>query len=262
MLIRDSSERKLLWVLVEDISERKKIERMKSEFVSTVSHELRTPLTSIAGAIGLLAGGAAGALPPKAQDMMAIAERNAQQLATLINDLLDIEKLVAGKLSLDMLEQRLQPMLEHAVSTNQAYGAQRNIDIHLAPNTPETTVFVDSQRLLQALNNLISNAIKFSPDRGRVELSARQQISEGKPTVTIAVQDCGQGVPEAFRDQVFQRFAQADSSDTRSQGGTGLGLAITRELITVMAGEVGFESPPGQGATFWIRLPIASNDNP
>lgn len=262
MLIRDSSERKLLWVLMEDISERKKIERMKNQFVSTVSHELRTPLTSITGAIGLLAGGAAGTLPPKAQDMMAIAERNARQLATLINDLLDIEKLVAGKLDINLKRQPLQPLLEQAVTINQSYGAQREITIDLAPDIPETEVFVDSQRLLQALNNLISNAVKFSPDSGRVNLSARQQVFEGKPTVIIAIQDSGQGVPEAFRDQIFQRFAQADSSDTRSQGGTGLGLAITRELVTVMGGEVGFESLPGQGATFWIRLPMANSDTP
>jgi PAS domain S-box-containing protein len=262
MLIRDSSERKLLWVLMEDISERKKIEQMKNQFVSTVSHELRTPLTSITGAIGLLAGGAAGTLPPKAQNMMAIAERNARQLATLINDLLDIEKLVAGKLDITLKGQPLQPLLEQAVTVNQSYGAQREITIDLAPDIPETEVFVDGQRLLQALNNLISNAIKFSPDSGRVNLSARQQISEGKPTVTIDIEDNGQGVPEAFRDQIFQRFAQADSSDTRSQGGTGLGLAITRELVTVMGGEVGFESLPGRGATFWIRLPMANSDTP
>jgi len=261
MLRRSSSERKLLWVLVEDISERKKIERMKSQFVSTVSHELRTPLTSIIGAIGLLAGGTAGDLTPKARDMMAIAERNARQLATLINDLLDIEKLVAGKLDIILKRQPLQPLLEQAVTVNQCYGVQREITIDLAPDLPEAEVLVDGQRLLQALNNLISNAIKFSPDRGRIHLSAWHDVSDGKPTVTIAVRDNGQGVPEAFRDQIFQRFAQADSSDTRSQGGTGLGLAITRELVSVMAGCIGFESLPGQGATFWIRLPLANSDS-
>ncbi|MDO6441542.1 ATP-binding protein [Marinobacter sp. 2_MG-2023] len=260
MLIRDSSGNKLLWVLMEDISERKKIERMKNRFVATVSHELRTPLTSITGAVGLLAGGAAGALPAKAQSMMEIAKRNAQQLATLINDLLDIEKLVAGKLDIHLEQQPLQPLLEQAVSTNQPYGAQRKVTIDPAPNIPGTDVYVDHQRLLQALNNLISNAIKFSPDNGRVQLSARHELSEGNPTVVIGVKDSGQGVPAAFRDQIFQRFAQADSSDTRSKGGTGLGLAITRELITVMGGEVGFESIPGQGATFWIRLPVTNTD--
>ncbi|MBL1274388.1 MAG: PAS domain S-box protein [Oceanospirillales bacterium] len=262
MLIRDSSERKLLWVLMEDISERKKIERMKNQFVSTVSHELRTPLTSITGAIGLLASGAAGNLPEKARDMMAIAKRNAQQLARLINDLLDMEKLVEGMLDIELERQPLQPLLEQAVATNQSYGAQRKITIDPVSDIPGTVVFVDGQRLLQALNNLISNAIKFSPDNGRVYLSACHELSEGKPTVLIGVEDSGQGVPTAFRDQIFQRFAQADSSDTRSRGGTGLGLAITRELITAMGGEVGFESLPGQGATFWIRLPVAHSDAP
>ncbi|MDS1310929.1 ATP-binding protein [Marinobacter xiaoshiensis] len=262
MLILDSAGRKLLWVLLEDISERKKIERMKNQFVSTVSHELRTPLTSITGAIGLLAGGATGMLPQKAQDMMDIAQRNAKQLARLIDDLLDIEKLVTGKLNISMHRQPLLPLLEQAVSENQAYGIQRAITVHLAPDTPKTEIFVDGQRLLQGLNNLISNAIKFSPDKGRVDVSAQQQILEGSPTVTISVKDSGEGVPEAFRSSIFQRFAQADSSDTRSQGGTGLGLAITRELITIMGGEVGFESLPGQGATFWIRLPVSVNGKP
>ncbi|MFT7338097.1 MAG: PAS domain S-box-containing protein [Marinobacter maritimus] len=262
MLIRDSSERKLLWVLMEDISERKKIERMKNQFVSTISHELRTPLTSITGAIGLLASGAAGNLPEKARDMMAIAKRNAQQLTRLINDLLDMEKLVEGMLDIKLERQPLQPLLEQAVATNQSYGAQRKITIDPVSDIPGSDVFVDGQRLLQALNNLISNAIKFSPDNGRVYLSACHELSEGKPTVLIGVEDNGQGVPTAFRDQIFQRFAQADSSDTRSRGGTGLGLAITRELITAMGGEVGFESLPGQGATFWIRLPVAHSDRP
>lgn len=259
MLIRDSSGRKLLWVLVEDISERKKIERMKNQFVSTVSHELRTPLTSIMGAVGLLTGGTAGTLSTKAQGLLAMAERNAQQLATLINDLLDIEKLVAGKLDMNMQWQPLEPLLEQVVSSNQAYGAQRDISVHCTQDSPGSSVFADGQRLVQALNNLISNAIKFSPDSGQVDVFSRQQILEGNPTVTVFVHDNGEGVPDAFKDQIFQRFAQADSSDTRSQGGTGLGLAITRELITVMGGEVGFESPPDQGATFWIRLPTANN---
>lgn len=261
MQISDFSGRKLLWVLAENISERKKIERMKNQFVSTVSHELRTPLTSITGAIGLLASGATGALSAQAMDMMTIAERNTQQLATLINDLLDIEKLVAGKLSISMQRQPLQPLLEQAVSANRSYGAQREITIYLARNIQTTDIMVDGQRLLQALNNLISNAIKFSPDQGRVDVLAEQQIAEGKRTVTITVNDSGKGVPETFRDQIFQRFAQADSSDTRSQGGTGLGLAITRELITAMGGEVGFESLPGKGASFWVRLPVV-NCNP
>ncbi|RBW49415.1 hypothetical protein DS878_13595 [Marinobacter sp. F3R11] len=260
MLIRDASGHKLLWVLVEDISERKKVERMKNQFVSTVSHELRTPLTSIAGAIGLLAGGAAGTLPPKAMEMMVIAERNARQLTTLINDLLDIEKLVAGKLNIHVQKQPLKPLLEQAVIINQPYGAQRGITVHLAAGTPLAEIVVDDQRLLQALNNLISNAIKFSPDNGRVDLSARLQSGLESPMVSISVQDSGEGVPETFRNQIFQRFAQADSSNTRSQGGTGLGLAITRELITAMDGEVGFESPPGQGANFWIRLPVVTSD--
>lgn len=262
MLIRDAADRKLLWVLAEDISERKKVERLKNQFVSTVSHELRTPLTSINGSISLLASGAVGNLPPKAREIMAIAERNTRHLASLINDLLDIEKLVAGKLTIAMRRQPLRPLLEQAVAVNEAYGAQRNISLALAPDAPPAEVLVDDQRLLQALNNLISNAIKFSPDNDYVSLSAQLHRADNKPMVCIAVKDNGEGVPETFREHIFNRFAQADSSDTRRRGGTGLGLAITRELITAMGGDVGFDSVPGEGATFWIRLPVTASDTP
>lgn len=245
-------ERPLYVLMARDITERKRIEKMKSEFVSTVSHELRTPLTSISGALGLLAGGVLGELNEQATQMVRIARQSSLQLAALINDLLDMEKLAAGKMCFDMSLQSLPSIIEEAIETIALYDTERQVRITTPGPIPAVQVTVDRQRLLQALRNLLSNAVKFSPQGGTVEVSA--QVTSGQ--VRISARDYGEGIPETFRAHIFEKFAQADSTDTRQKGGTGLGLAITREIAEHMQGSVGFESTPGQGATFWIQLPI------
>ncbi len=253
MVVFDNTGRKLIWSIIEDISERKRIERMKSEFISTVSHELRTPLTSISGSLGLVMGGAAGSLPDKAREMLEIAHNNSRRLGLLINDLLDMEKLVAGKMHFALEVQPLQSLLEQAVRDNQSYADHFGVDLELEPTDNEVQVNVDASRLQQVLANLLSNAAKFSPEGGKIMLSA----SGGKEVVRISVADQGPGIPEEFRDRIFQKFSQADASDTRQKPGTGLGLAISRELVEHMAGNIGFESVPGEGATFYVELPLA-----
>ncbi|HQT32151.1 MAG TPA: PAS domain S-box protein [Thiobacillus sp.] len=238
--------------MVRDITERKRMERMKSEFVSTVSHELRTPLTSISGALGLVTGGALGALPEQARQMVEIAHKNSQRLTHLINDLLDMEKIAAGKLHFEMRPQPLMPLIEQALEANRPYGIERQVTLVLNGEAAAAEVRVDSQRLMQVLANLISNAVKFSPDGGTVEITVR--TIDGKARVAVA--DHGPGIPESFRASVFQKFSQADASDTRQKGGTGLGLAITRELVERMGGRIGFDSVEGDGATFWFDLPL------
>ncbi|WP_371131392.1 PAS domain S-box protein [Rhodoferax sp.] len=252
MTVYDSSGRKLIWSIVEDITERKRMERMKSEFVSTVSHELRTPLTSISGALGLVAGGALGALPEQAQQMIAIALKNSQRLGFLINDLLDMEKLMAGKLRFDMQIQPLMPLVEHALRDNQAYAARHGVRLHLAHVAGAVQVEVDAQRLQQVLANLLSNAAKFSPTGSEVTVTATCVEN----TVRVAVSDHGPGIPTEFRDRIFQKFSQADASDTRQKGGSGLGLAISRELVERMGGRIAYESVAGEGATFYFELPL------
>lgn len=254
LLISGDNETPVVWSLIEDISDRRRMERLKNEFISTVSHELRTPLTSISGALSLVAHGATGALPEQASRMVAIAHRNSQQLTLLINDLLDIEKLVAGEMQFNCSLQPLAGLIARAVELNQGFADKQGVMLTQAPLDPDLKVNVEPLRLVQALSNLLSNAVKFSPAGERVNIEVR--VTETK--VRIEVRDNGPGVPEEFRDRIFQRFAQADGSSTRQTRGTGLGLAITRELITRMDGTVGFDSVPGAGATFWLELPRTS----
>lgn len=238
--------------IVRDITERKKAERMKSEFVSTVSHELRTPLTSIAGSLGLLAGGALGSLPATALPMLEIATRNCDRLSRLIDDLLDMEKIEAGKLHFDLGVQPLMPLVEHALQANQGYAAQHKVTLRLSTRLDDVWVKVDAARLGQILSNFLSNAAKFSPPGEVVEITV--QRSGG--SVRIEVRDRGPGIPDDFKARIFEKFSQADSSDTRQKGGTGLGLAITRELAARMEGKVGYESQAGAGAMFYVELPV------
>lgn len=258
MAIHDNNGRKLIWSIVEDISERRRIEHMKNEFISTVSHELRTPLTSIAGALSLVIGGVTGEIPDKMREMLTIAHKNSQRLGLLIDDLLDMEKLVAGKMRFDLQVQALQPLLEQAIQENQAYADRFRVRLRLANGAGDALVKVDAQRLQQILANLLSNAAKFSPEGGEVTIFAAPR--EGR--VRVSVIDRGPGIPEAFHSRIFEKFAQADASDTRQQGGSGLGLAITRELAERMGGNVGFDSTPGQGATFWFEFTTITSGDP
>ena len=251
----DPDGRAVIWSLIEDISERRRLERMKDQFIATVSHELRTPLTSISGSLGLLAGGAAGSLPQKAEKLLATAQRNAQRLATLINDLLDMEKLVAGKMPIKAVDQPVLPVLREAMESMQDYARQHQVSLELDDPLPDVHAAVDAERLIQAITNLLSNAVKFSPENETVTLAMAMDANR----LRVTVRDRGPGVDPAFRDRLFKRFSQADSSDTRKLPGTGLGLAITREIIHQMGGEVAYADAPGGGSLFQIWLPITGS---
>ena len=234
-----------------DITERKNMEQMKDEFVSTVSHELRTPLTSISGALKLMVSGALGEMPEKSRTMLDIAYKNSQRLTLLINDLLDMEKLLAGKMAFNLHKQSLRTLLEQTVYENRAYGDQYQVSFQLAPVADTLQVMVDEQRFLQVMSNLLSNAAKFSSPGNRVDI--RTTAEDGN--VRISVVDYGSGIPLEFQHRLFQKFSQADASDSRQKGGTGLGLAITKELLENMNGKISVESQPGLGSCFTISLP-------
>ena len=238
--------------IAEDITERKRVEHLKSEFVSTVSHELRTPLTAISGALKLIASGIIGPINDKTKELLNIAVNNSERLAHLVNDLLDFERIVGGQLQFDFQVQPLKPLIERALESHQTYSVKEHVKLTLTGEIPDLELKVDAHRFMQVLANLISNAIKFSPSEGRVLLTVAQK----QDVVRITVSDEGPGISAEFESRIFERFAQADSSDTRQKGGTGLGLAISKELIEGMHGKIGFFNNPDQGASFWVELPL------
>lgn len=237
--------------IARDITELKRIEQMKNEFVATVSHELRTPLTSIKGSLALVLNGATGKLPNATEKMLQIAHKNSERLTHLVNDLLDMEKLIAGKIHFELRKQLLRPLLEQALVVNSIYAEQYRVDYELNWKLPQLMVNVDEHRLAQVLANYLSNAAKFSMPGDTVVISAEQIENR----VCVRVTDTGIGIPPEFHAQIFQKFFQVDSSDARQKSGTGLGLAICKGLIEKMNGSVGFESELGRGSSFYFTLP-------
>jgi PAS domain S-box-containing protein len=238
------------WTLVKDIREQKRVEQMKSEFISTVSHELRTPLTSISGALSLITNNMLGVMPDKAQAMLEIAYKNSQRLSLLINDLLDMEKLIAGKMDFDMDSKPVYLLVQQSLLENRMYAEKFAVKFVLHDMSSAASIKIDAFRFQQIMNNFLSNAAKFSPAQSPVDI----KISLNDGWVRISVQDCGPGIPEEFRSRMFQKFSQADSSDSRQKSGTGLGLAISKELVERMGGRIGFDSEIGKGSCFFAEF--------
>jgi signal transduction histidine kinase len=233
------------------LAERARNERFKTELVGTVSHELRTPLTAIRGALGLVLGGAAGPLPERAERLVEMAQRNAIRLVSLVNDILDIERLENEQITLVMRKVDLVELAQETVRVNEGMAAERRVELRLLVGIEHLPVPGDPERLQQVLTNLISNACKFSEPDGVVIVA----IASRDGRAEFSVHDGGPGVPPAFREHIFQKFAQADSSDTRSKGGTGLGLSISRAIVTRHGGTITFTSTPGN-TTFTVSLPL------
>jgi len=238
-----------------DITQQLEAERLKKEFTSTLSHELRTPLTSIIGSLQLINSGVLGEPDKDVSELTTVAERNAQRLLDLINDILDIEKIESGKLSLVPEELSLEELVRESLVLNRAFGERFKVSFEFPGGPPPARVNVDRKRVLQVLTNLLSNAAKFSPEGGTVEVG----MTVGGGRVRLGVHDRGPGIPENFRARMFSRFAQADSAFTRQKGGTGLGLAICKHMVEMMDGAIGFEDREGGGTTFWIEFPLATS---
>ncbi|MFL6656899.1 MAG: PAS domain S-box protein [Massilia sp.] len=239
--------------IAQDLSERKKMERMKNEFISTLSHELRTPLTSIRGSLGLLAGGAAGDIPTGARTLLDIATKNCDRLVRLINDILDVEKIESGTMRFEAEIQPLLPLVEQAVAATHAYASQFQVSFDLRSDVGDILVAADADRLAQVIVNLLSNASKFAPAGDVVEVRLQRKAGCAR----LSVIDHGVGIPQDFRDRIFQKFAQADATDSRQKGGTGLGLNISRSIIEKHNGTLDFISEPGVRTEFFFDLPLA-----
>ena len=244
-------ERRMFVAFVRDISLRKHHERMKDEFVATVSHELRTPMTSIAGSLGLLAGGAAGAIADPAKRLLTIAHGNSQRLVRLINDILDIEKIEADKVGFALQAVELRSLVKQAIEADGSFAEGFGVTVQLDPRSDEAVVRVDPDRMTQVIVNLLSNAAKFSPRGEEVTVF----IKNNGATVRLMVRDHGAGIPEDFRDRIFEKFIQVDATDARRKGGTGLGLSIVKQIVLRLGGEVGVYAAPGGGSLFYVDLP-------
>lgn len=253
-----------------DISDRRELDRLKSEFVSIVSHELRTPLTAIAGALDLLASGKLSLQCEEAQQMLTIAASNTDRLVRMINDVLDMERIKSGKIAMNQQPCDIAEILDQSVAVMQSMAQQAGIT--LQGSWFSTIVLADRDRLIQVLINLLSNAIKFS-DRGctvwigvdRID-SANKLLSQDSmnyapldlPALLITVQDEGRGIPEDKQQTIFEPFQQIDASDSRQEGGTGLGLAICRSILAQHGLPFWLESAIGIGSRFSFAIPILS----
>jgi PAS domain S-box-containing protein len=240
--------------VVRDVSERKKVETMKNEFIATVSHELRTPLTSVRGSLGLLLGGAAGEIPAKARGLLDIAASNCDRLVRLINDMLDIEKIESGNVRFELSPQALLPLVRQAMASTQAYADPFKVRYVLRPDAVDARVLADADRLTQVVINLLSNAAKFSPAGGEVEVRV-DWLPGTVRSLRLGIGDRGPGIPLELRDRMFARFVQADGSDARSKPGTGLGLAISKAIVERLGGRIGFVDRVGGGTEFFVELP-------
>ena len=243
----------VLSCLLRDISERLAAEQAKNEFVSVVGHELRTPLTSIHGALGLLRAGLLGELTERGQSMADIAVRNTERLVRLINDILDIERLNSGQVTVHRQECDVAELASRSVDAMRPLADEAGV--RLLVDVPPAQVWADPDRVEQTLTNLLSNAIKFSPRGGIVWLEGWTD----RDRVTIRVRDQGRGIPPEHLERIFDRFQQVDGSDSREKGGTGLGLAICRTIVEQHGGRIWADSAPDSGATLTLALPLGRN---
>jgi signal transduction histidine kinase len=249
LMVSDDNE---VVAIVRDVTDVKRVDRLKMEFVATVSHELRTPLTAIRGSLGLIAGGVTGDLPAQTAALVKIAYNNCERLLRLINDLLDIEKSEAGRLEFALQSLALLPLVEQAIETNRPFGAQFGVTFTYVQPAADVWVNGDSNRLTQVLTNLLSNAAKFSPPDDRVIIA----VTAHAQTVRVAITNHGPPIAESFRDRIFMKFAQADASDTRQRSGTGLGLSISKAIIERLGGLMNYETDDTTGTTFYFDLPV------
>ena len=237
-------------VLVIDVTVRHEVERLKQEFISMVSHELRSPLNSVLGFLEMLPEGIYGDLNSQGKDKVSVAERNVNRLIRLINDLLEIDRTESGRLSMEIADVPIKPIIERSVDAVKTLADKE--DITITVSDVNTIVTADGDRLVQVIVNLLSNAIKFSPRGGKIAVDVLTQ----EEWLEVRVVDEGRGIPEKYKALIFEKFQQVTSSDWRQKGGTGLGLAISKAIIDQLNGSIGVESEEGKGSTFWFRLPL------
>ncbi|MBI5360484.1 MAG: response regulator [Planctomycetes bacterium] len=244
-------------VIARDVTSEKMIDRMKSDFVSNVSHELRTPLTSIKGAVELLLTGAEGPLSDSQKEFLTIVKNNSARLIKLISDLLDLSKIEAGKIEMEIKRARLGKIIADAVTEIKMIAVNKGINISVRNGENSAEILCDENRIRQVLINLMGNAIKFTPQGGAITVT----LEETEEWLQINVTDTGTGIAKEDFTKLFEKFQQLDSSSTRPAGGTGLGLAISKSIVEAHKGRIWLESKLGQGSTFSFALPKTKEDS-
>ena len=242
--------------ILRDTTERKKLELAKLETVSIVSHELRTPLTSIKGALRLLNSGALGPVSEKAKQVLDIADRNSERLLLVVNDILDLEKIRAGKMEFDLVPSDLLTLAIDAVELNKGYGDEHGVKFEFHSEVLQARANMSTDRMMQVMSNLMSNAAKFSPPGATVSVNIHRHMDCWR----IGVTDEGPGIPESARASVFESFKQLDNVDDDKRKGTGLGLTISQKIIQAHGGSIDFECSNQKGTTFFVDLPALEND--
>lgn len=234
-----------------DIGERKRLEKLQEEFVATVSHELRTPMTSIAASLGLLLAGSTDSLPQPAAHLLQIAYGNCQRLVRMVNDILDLKTLDAGRMAFRFQRCEARPLLETAIEANQSLAAGCGVTMRLETPAGSIVLYVDPDRFVQVITNLLSNALKFSPAGEEIVVALEKRDADFR----ITVRDHGSGIPAEFKPRVFQSFAQGSGA----KGGSGLGLSIAQKIVAGLHGQIGFDDAPGGGTIFRVDLPAADH---
>lgn len=252
-IIHDITELKKAEKTLKEANERlEKLNEMKSEFISVVSHDLRTPLTSIKNAVSLLITEKAGKLNETQAKFMSMAERNIDRLARLINDLLDLSRMEAGKMQLQLAEVDIKRIIEQAVETFKTRADDKAIILGTDLEEDLPIVEVNADRIDQVFANLLDNALKFTPEGGKITISARK-IEE---KIEVSVEDTGVGLSEENRQHIFDQFYQTEDTLSRKTGGTGLGLSIVKQLVEAHGGRISLESELGKGTRFFFTLPV------
>lgn len=236
-------------------NEAQSLSELKSGFVSSVSHELRTPLTSIMGSLGLLKSNIEEPGSEVSKSMLDIAYNNAERLLLLINDILDIEKIESGKMEFSFSKENINSLIKDCINQNNGLAKKYQVSFNFTAAHELPLISIDKDRIFQVLNNLMSNAAKFEPNGGTIEIESKLKNDR----VYVSITDHGSGIPDEFHDRIFQAFTQADTSNTKGVAGTGLGLSISKTIIENHNGEINFKSVPNERTCFYFSLPLSSN---
>jgi PAS domain S-box-containing protein len=235
-----------------DITDRKQAEQNVNEFFSTVSHELRTPLSAVKGSLRLIEGGLAGQISDEARELLDIALSSCERLIRLVNDILDLRKIEAGKIDLHFKKVSAGELIKEVLQGLSPYAENHGVTL-LSEFPDDLKLEVDRDRMVQVITNLVGNAVKFSGSGSLVKVQVKRSEADH---ARFSIEDNGPGIPEDKQHLLFMKFKQLDASDSRRQDGTGLGLAICKAIVAQHHGKIGVESLPGQGSTFWFEVPL------